>query len=508
MSLPLKLLPKVSTGIAGLDQLLDGGLPAKRLYLVQGESGAGKTTLGIQFALAGVQAGESVLYITLSETEEEIMAVAASHGWDMMGMYIHELIAIRDADDLLEDQSIFPSSQVELREVTEEILSVVERVQPTRIIFDSINELRMLADTPLRYRRQILAIRNVMVGGGATVLLLDRERVASGDTTLDSLVHGIIALEMFPLDYGDIRRRLRIAKMRGMPFHDGYHDYRIESGGLLVYPRLRNPHPYTHLHATPVQLKSGIAELDTLVGGGMETGTACLIVGQTGTGKTTLATLFAHNAAQQGRTASIFLFEERLDTLFARAAGLGMDLQAHVASGRIRLHPINVGEISPGEFAQCVCAEVHEHGAEIVLIDSLSGYLNAMPQERLLLLQMHDLLAYLGQLPVLTLLTLTQHGMVVESGNDVDMSYLADTVLLVRHFESSGVIRQAISVIKKRYGHHERSIREMSFMNGCIRVGNPLTAFEGILTGNPTFVGATQQLFQPAETGTAHDNAG
>jgi circadian clock protein KaiC len=495
----IDLLPKVATSIEGLDAILNGGLPQGCLYLVKGESGTGKTTLGLQFLLEGVRAGQSTLYITLSESIREIRSVAASHGWGLEGMNIHELSIVHSSERLVVEQTIFPPSQVELREVIDEIVEVVKRTQPERVVFDSLHEISLLAETALRYRHQILAIRQVMVECGATVLFLDREATASSGATLHSLVHGVITLEQLPREYGNVRRRLRVAKMRGMPYQEGYHDFRIQTGGLHVYPR-RADGSAVEQRRSPIE--SGVAELDALLGGGLEPNTACLLIGQTGTGKTTTALLFARAVLKKGGKATIFMFEERTDTLYQRMAGLGLDLRPFVASGDLHIHEINAGEISPGEFTHLVNQEVKVRGIEVVVIDSLNGYLNAMPQERQLLIQMHELLAFLGKAQVLTMLTLTQHGMLgADPRTEIDMSYLADCVLLLRRFEAEGMIRQAISVVKKRHGIHEKSIREIQLGANGVLVGEPLTSFQGILTGYPVFTGHQKSLLDMPDIG-------
>ncbi len=503
MERKIQLLPKIPSGIEGLDKILNGGLPNHCLYLVKGESGTGKTTLGMQFLIEGAKAGEDVLYLTLSENRDDIQAVANSHGWDLHSVHIHELTAVQPESGFHDEQTIFPTSQIELREVTDEIMEVIQRIRPTRIVFDSLHEIRLLADSPLRYRRYILGIRQVLIECQATVIFLDRELDTGSGTTLHSLVHGVFTLELMPLDYGEVRRRLRVAKMRGMPFHEGYHDFRIESGGLVVYPRLQFKESAPLI--SPEVIQSGVESLDILVGGGLEVGTACLIIGQTGTGKTTTALLFAFAAAKIGKVVSLFLFEERLATLLQRAINIGLDIRPSIQSGQIRIHQINAGEISPGEFARRVCDDVEQHHAEVILIDSLNGYLNSMPQERLLLIQMHELLTYLAGKQVLSFLTLTQHGMLdPEPRSTVDMSYLADTVLLIRHFEAVGEIRQAISVLKKRFSVHERSIRELRIGSNGVRVGEPLVAFQGVLTGHPVYTGSSQALIDaPGKEGSS-----
>jgi circadian clock protein KaiC len=493
MALSVTPLPKAALGVKGLDQILDGGLPSHQIYLVRGESGTGKTTLGLQFLLEGVKQGERVFYVALSETADELRESARSHGWSLDDVIIHELTAGQAAQWLAAEQTIFPTADVELGEVTDSIIQAIRETRPERMVFDSMEEIRLLADAPLRYRRQILALRQVLAEMRSTVLLLDAGNDMQRGTSLDNLVHGVVTLEQTPLEYGAVRRRLQITKMRGMSYHEGHHDFRIRSGGLEVYPRLKISNAPVFANRQTIQ--SGVPELDTLLGGGLDPGTACLITGQTGTGKTTTALIYVYATLQRGGRAAMFLFDERLDTLYTRAASMSMDLRPLVESGRLHLRQINTGEISPGEFAQIVRQVVEEDGAQLVAMDSLNGYLNAMPQEHLLLSQMHDLLAYLSQQQVLSFLTVTQHGLLATNTADgIDLSYLADAVLLQRHFEAAGSLRMAISVVKKRYGAHEKSIREMQITSEGVRVGEPLSNFTGVLSGQPTFIGSQHEL--------------
>jgi circadian clock protein KaiC len=487
----------VGTGIAELDEILGGGLVPNRMYLVSGDPGAGKTTLGLQFLLEGKRRGERGLYVALSETREELLAVAESHGWSLDGIDIFELTPPSDASlDPDQHYTMFHPSEVELTETTRGILERVELVQPRRVVFDSLSEMRLLAQSPLRYRRQILALKQYFIGREGTLCLLDDRSDRERDSHLESLAHGVIGLESMNPEYGAERRRLRIHKLRGRSFRGGYHDYRIRRGGLEVYPRLvAAEHRTEH---QPVVFGSGIPELDTLLGGGLENGTSTLIMGPAGTGKSSLAMRCAYEAAERGSAATAFVFDESPWTLLRRCAALGMPLDAHIAAGRIRIIQVDPAELSPGEFVSRVRAEVEGSGgvlpAEVIVIDSLNGYLQAMPQEKFLIIQLHELLAWLRQKQVVTLLVLAQSGMVGAPESPVDASYLADAVVLLRFFESRGVVRQALSVVKKRTGLHERTIRELRMGDGGLAVGPPLAEFEGVLSGHPRFVGAEQSL--------------
>jgi circadian clock protein KaiC len=479
------LLPaKATTGIAGLDTILQGGFPRQWIYLIQGEPGTGKTTLGLQFLLEGVSQGERVLYITLSHTEREMWEIARSHGWSLADVPLYEFSASEAANRLATDQTVFHTAEVELGETIDTILEVVTKAQPQRLVFDPIEQIRLLSDSPLRYRRQLLTLKQALTDLPCTSLFLTGPS-GHEESELESLVHGIVTLERRSPAYGSVRRQLEVVKGRGMRYQEGYHSFRIHTGGLEVHPRLDTTRSDGHAGWTVV--KSEVEALDTLAGGGLEEGTACLVVGPTGTGKTSVVTLYAHAAATRGDRSAIFLFDERPETFYRRAEGLGMDVRPFVESGAMHLQQVNTGELSPGEFAHTVRQAVEDDGAKVVVIDSLTGYLNAMTQETLLVTQMHELLTYLSQREVLTLLVMTQSGIL---GSDeimpLDISYLADAVLLLRHFESEGRLRRAISVIKKRHGPHEATIRELRLTSTGIEVGEPLTAFINILTGTPT----------------------
>lgn len=476
------------TGIEGLDDILGGGLTPHRLYLVEGVPGSGKTTLAIQFLLEGVRQGEPVLYVTLSESIEELRAVAASHGWSLEGITIRELIASETSLSPDEQYTMFHPSEVELSETTKTILADVERVKPLRIVFDSLSELRLLASNPLRYRRQILALKQFFSGRKCTVLLLDDMTSSNHDLQIQSIAHGAIRLEQLFPEFGAERRRLIVLKYRGVRFRGGYHDYVIRPGGIHVYPRLIASE--NRRQSNDERLGSGIAELDQLLGGGIERGTSTLIVGAAGTGKSSLAARFVASAADLGQNAAMFIFDERTHTLLTRTAGLGIDLGTHLEAGRVTIQQVDPAEMSPGEFAHSIRRCVEHNNAKVVVIDSLNGYLNAMPEERFLIIQLHELLTFLGQAGVVSLLINAHQGLIgSQVTSQLDASYLADGVILMRYFESRGEVRQAISVVKKRSGAHERTIREIRLESGRISLGAPLREFSGVLTGVPRFEG-------------------
>lgn len=475
-----------STGIAGLDDILVGGLTRDRIYLVEGTPGTGKTTLGLGFLLAGAARGEATLYITLAETRTELLAVAASHGWSLDTVELVEMVPV---DGLGQDheQTLLHPSEVELGETVRDIMARVDATAPTRVVIDSLSELRLLAQTPVRYRRQVLALKHFFAARGCTVLLLDDKSASGSDLQLQSITHGVVMLEQTLSGFGAQRRRLHVVKMRGVRFRGGYHDFEIERGGLRVYPRLVAAEHGDLYDDAP--RSTGSAPLDTLLGGGLFPGTATLLSGPAGVGKTTVAVQAMTAGLRRGEHASYFLFDERLPTLLKRSAALSMDLAPFVSEGRLDLRAIDPAELSPGEFAAAVRAAVEEHGARTVVIDSLNAYLQSMPNEQFLVLQMHELLAYLGQKGVVTILILGQHGVAGEVRSDVDISYLADTVAQLRYFEANGEVKQAISVIKTRTARHERTIREFRITDNGLTVGEALRAFQGVLTGVPTYVG-------------------
>ena len=470
------------TGISGLDDILGGGLPSNRLYLLEGKPGTGKTTLALQYLLSGAQAGEKVLYITLSETRDELQEVADSHGWSLKEIDVVELSAIGAQLEASAQNTLFHSSEVELTQTTKMLLDEVERVQPSRVVFDSISELRLLSQSPLRYRRQILALKQYFAGRKCTTLLLD-DGSAEDDPQLKSLAHGILVLEQLAPEYGSERRRLMVLKIRGSKYRGGYHDFSIETGGLSVFPRLvAAEHRRDFEHES---ISSGIKGLDDLLGGGLTRGTSNLFIGPAGSGKSTIAMKFLLEAAKRGEKSAIYSFDETLGTVLARANKLDLELQTRVDEGLIQVHQVDPAEMSPGEFAFAIKSAVEHDEIGIVQIDSLNGFLHAMGDERFLNLQLHELVTYLNQQGVVTIMMLAPHGMLGQMRTPLDVTYLADTVVALRYYEASGSVHKAISVIKKRTGKHERTIREVSMERGKIGVGRPLTKFRGIFTGTP-----------------------
>ena len=478
-------------GVAGLDDILGGGLTPSRIYLLEGTPGTGKTTLALQFLLKGQELGEPGLYITLSETEVELRAVAASHGWSLEGLSIHELVneAGLDPDG---EQSILHPSDVELGETTRAIMARVESERPIRVVFDSLSEMRLLAQNPLRYRRQILALKHFFSNRACTVLLLDDQTASGNDLQLHSIAHGVITLEQAAQDFGTQRRRMRVVKMRGIKFRGGFHDFSLDTGGIEVFPTLVAAEHRKDFKAA--LLGTGSSELDALLGGGLARGTNTLLMGPSGVGKTTTAISCILTALQRGETCAYFLFDEGLATLLGRATAMSMDLKPFIASGQLMIRQIDPAEVSPGEFATWVRKAVTKDQATYIAIDSLNAYLQAMPGEKFLLLQMHELLNYLNQLGVVTLLVLGQHGLVGDMRTDVDLSYLSDAILLFRFFEVKAEILTAVSVVKSRASAHERTIREFRLGPSGVRVGDALTDFQGVMTGVQSYRGAQAML--------------
>jgi len=474
------------TGIDGLDDILNGGLTPDRMYLVEGTPGTGKTTLGLGFLLAGASVGEAGLYITLAETEIELRAVAQTHGWSLDSLSLFEMVP---ADGLGEDheQTLLHPSEVELGETIRDVMAKVDELRPKRVVIDSLSELRLLAQSPIRYRRQILALKHFFSTRACTVLFLDDKSGSGSDLQLHSIAHGVVSLEQTLSGFGAQRRRLHVVKMRGVRYRGGYHDFEIERGGLCVYPRLiASEHVMKY---SDEAVSTGSVELDTLLGGGLIPGTATLLTGPAGVGKTTASVQSMIAALKRGERAAYFLFDERLPTLLKRSASLGMDLMPYVENGQLELRAIDPAEMSPGEFSGTVRAAVEVHGAKVVVIDSLNAYLQAMPNEQFLILQMHEMLTYLGQKGIVSLLILGLHGITGDVRSDVDLSYLSDTIVQLRYFEASGEVRQAISVIKTRTSRHERTIREFQIGSNGLLVGEPLRDFQGVLTGVPKFSG-------------------
>lgn len=483
--------PHASTGIPGLDQLLHGGLPRDRMHLIEGEPGTGKTTLALQFLLEGQRGGERGLYVTLSETTEELIHVAASHGWTLDGIDTFQLAPI--AERAADEYTLFHPAEIELADLTKAVLEQVDAVRPSRIVFDSLSELRLLAREPLRYRRQILGLKDFFAHRPSTVLLLDDHSAGDSDLQLRSLAHGVLLLEHLPFEYGRARRRVRIVKLRGTAVTEGFHDFVILRGGLTVFPQLTPDASGQPRPTTPVQ--SGLAELDALLGGGLTWGTTTLFIGPAGVGKSTLAAQYLCGAADSQGKAAVFLFDERRATFVARCDALGMRASERLAAGQLLIEQIDPGAASPGEFSHLVRRYVDAHGVRLVAIDTLNGYLNAIPSTDTPVVRMHELLSYLNERGVATLIVLAQHGMLGSSMPvPIDLSYLADAIVLMRFFEAEGEVRKAISVVKKRTGVHENAIRELKLGPDRIQVGGPLKEFQGILTGVPQYTGAVQPL--------------
>ena len=475
---------KVATGVTGLDEILGGGLPPRRMYLIQGSPGCGKTTLALQFLLTGAAAGEKVLYISLSETREEVEEVARSHGWDLAPVEIVELSAIDQQLAAEAQNTLFHTSEVELTETTNMLLEAVDRVKPTRVAFDSLSELRLLSQTALRYRRQILAFKQYFTGRSCTTLLLDDSSAGYGDDHVLSLAHGVIVLEQLSPEYGGERRRVNIRKVRGTTYRGGNHDFVIERGGLTVFPRLVAAEH--HRQFSSENVSSGIDGIDTLLGGGLARGTSTLFSGPPGTGKSTLALKFALTAAERGEKVALYTFDETLGVLAARADGLNFRLEAMIENGTVSAVQIDPAELSPGELASRIQIAVERDGVRVVYLDSLNGYLQSMGEDRFLNLQLHELVTYLNQQGVVTILIVTPQGLLGNMQSPVDVTYLADTVLTFRFYEAHGAVHRAIAAIKKRTGNHERTIRELMISSDGITVGPPLADFRGVLTGTPS----------------------
>ena len=485
---------KAALGIQGLDHIISGGLSRGRLFLLEGAPGTGKTTVATQFLMAGAEAGEKGLYITLSETEDELRAGAASHGWSLDGFEIFELIPPENLLDEEQQQSLLYSSDLELGETTKRILDSVDRLKPDRIVLDSLSEIRLLAQSSLRYRRQILALKHFFARHQATVLMLDDLTASSDDRTMHSIAHGVIRLEELSPEYGPERRRLKVQKYRGLRYRGGHHDFVIDTGGIRVFPRLVSAEHKGDVHREI--LKSDLPELNALLGGGVERGSSVLILGPAGTGKSLFTLTFIISAIKRGEKAAMFVFDEELGLLFDRAKGLGIDLRQLVADKKLIVEQVDAAELSPGEFSERVRHCVEQYRAKTVVIDSLNGYQAAMPEEQSLILHMHELLQYLNRQGASTFLTVAQHGLVGDMKSPVDVTYLADTVMLLRYFEALGRVRRAISVVKKRTGAHEDTIREFRIGERGIVIGEPLINFQGVLRGVPQLVGEGHPLLE------------
>ncbi|PTX94802.1 circadian clock protein KaiC [Verrucomicrobia bacterium LW23] len=491
------MTPKIklcATGIYGLDEILKGGLPVNRLYLLRGNPGVGKTTLAMQFLLEGDRNGEKGLYVTLSETKQEIEDIALSHQWDLGNLAIFELSALEQDLQESSQNTIFHPSEIELNKTTEMLLKTIEGSNPRRVVLDSLSEFRLLSDSSLRYRRQMLALKQYFAGRDITVLFLD-DHAGGSDLQVQSIAHGVISMETITSEYGAERRRLKVDKLRGVNFLGGYHDTVIFPGGLTVYPRLvAKDHVVTFEKGL---LTSGIKHLDALLGGGLDWGTSCLFLGPAGAGKSSLATQFAVSAAAQKHKVLVLLFEESRNTALARARGLGSPLERFIEEGTLELRQLDPGELAPGQFVSMVTDAVEKHGVRVLLIDSLNGYMQAMPGIQYLNIQLHELLAFCSHRGILTMLTVAQQGILGASmATPVDLTYLADSVLLLRYFEQEGQIKKAISVLKKRIGYHESTIRQIQTDSRGIEVGEVLHEFQGVLTGIPVFTGDRSSILK------------
>jgi circadian clock protein KaiC len=479
---------RAKTGVAGLDDILNGGLTEGHVFLLEGSPGTGKTTIALNFLREGDKLGERGLYITLSETEAELRLGAASHGWDLgEAISVFEVVPPESLLDANQQQSLLYSSDLELGETVRVIFEAVERIQPKRIVLDSLSEIRLLAQGSLRYRRQILALKHYFARNGGTVLLLDDLTAESADKTVHSVVHGVVHLEELAPEYGAERRRVRIMKYRGTPYRGGYHDMKIITGGVEVYPRLVALEHRSEFKRDITT--SGIAEFDALLGGGIEQGSSTLILGPAGAGKSIITIQFVMSTIARGQKAAMFLFDEELGLLLDRVEALGFDLRTHIKSGMLHIEQLDAAELSPGEFAHRVRASVADANVKTVVIDSLNGYQASMPEENSLILHMHELLQFLNRKGTTTLLTVAQHGLVGDMKSPVDITYLADTVILLRYFEAMGKMRRALSVIKKRAGRHEDTIREYRISSRGLSVGDPLHQFQGVMRGVPVFIG-------------------
>ena len=489
---------KAEFNIAGLDDITVGGLARGRMYLLEGHPGTGKTTIATQFLIAGAKRGERTLYVTLSETEEELRQSAQSHGWSLEGVDLFELVPPESLLDEDQTQSLLYSSDLELGETTKRIFETYERIKPDRVVLDSLSEIRLLAQSSLRYRRQILALKHYFAKSGATVLVLDDLSGDQVDRSMHSIAHGVIRLEEMTPEYGAERRRLRVVKYRGQAFRGGYHDFAIRTGGVCVFPRLVSAEHFGDFSRETLESQS--SELNALLGGGIERGSSVLILGPAGTGKSLVGLTFVAGAISRGESAAMFVFDEELGLLIRRAKGLGFDLQQWMDSGTLLIEQVDAAELTPGELSERVRKCVSSHKARTVVIDSLNGYQASMPGEQALILHMHELLQYLNRQGVSTFLTVAQHGLVGDMKAPVDVTYLADTVILLRYFEALGRVRRAMSVIKKRTGMHEDTIREYRIDSRGLTLGEPLMGFQGVLRGVPELLDRGERLLESIDT--------
>lgn len=475
----------MKSGVAGLDEILGGGLPSNYVYLLQGDPGAGKTTLALQFLMEGARSGEPCAYLTLSESERELRAVAASHGWSLDGITIYEQLVSENVLRGERESTMFHPSEVELGRTVAALLDQVERLQPARVVVDSLAEIRLLSESSLRYRKQILALKQFFANRDVTALLIDDRTSAAHDVQLHSVPHGVVVLEQQTPTYGASRRRLQVVKLRGVEYRGGYHDFNIARGGLVVYPRLIAA-KYRSGSEAEGEMSSGVPEIDTLLGGGLSRGSSSIISGPAGVGKSALATQYAVHAATNGHHVAMFVFDETLKSLFARSASLGIPLREVVDAKKLVVQQIDPAEIPPGQFAHILRRCVEKNDSSMIVIDGLNGFLNAMPEERFLTLHLHEMLSYLSDRGVASIIVLAQHGLIGPTmSSAVDVSYLADCVILLRYFEADGEIRKAVSVLKKRSGGHEKAIREFSLSGEGVHIGSPLRNFHGILSGLP-----------------------
>lgn len=488
--------PRCSTGIPGLDEILNGGFRSGYSYVLKGVPGVGKTTVALQFLMDGVARKEKTLYVTLSESQSELADVSRSHGWDIGKIAIIDLSLLRK--EIREKQSMFKPIDAERDRIVGSILKEFNDRKPTRVVIDSVAELRLLCGDALAYRHQILELKEAFAKT-ATSMFLEDKTGTNTDEDLEAIAHGALELEKSTSDFGSEKRRLAVRKMRGSDFHAGYHNYSIHKGGLVVYPRLVSSKDIqTRKDGT---FSSGIAEFDQLLGGGLDRGTSNLFSGPTGTGKSTFAAKFAAEAAKAGEKVAIYSFEESIFTTMRRADSMGIGLKTSVDAGLVTIRQIDPGELSPGEFVHTIREAVTVGGVSLVIIDSLNGYLNAMPDERFLSIQLHELLMFLSQHSVVTILTVAQHGIISLAGGPIDVSYLADTLVVMRYFEAFGNVRKAVSVVKKRSSGHEGTIREYRFEKAGINMGAPITSFHGILSGSPEFVGELKDILPPEGDG-------